>query len=328
MKNNPMSQKKWGVMCHYLERIQNNAFHPSNEGVNVKPWSEHVDDFDVEKLAKQLYEIHAGYFMITMQQGTPCMIAPNTTYDRLCGLPAGWACSKRDLVLDIYEALKKYDIDLYLYFTSDGPCAESNVAIPFANAYNQYGGFHTNEKFIENWSSVLKEYAERYKGKVKGWWIDGCYENVGYNPDNLKKYYEVLKAADENYMVAFNDGATVGEQFEKKEFPKVHVRCPYEDYTAGEVIYPTVYPKDSDVGDKQWHILIPIAGHDGFSWGANKIAYEKEAFTKYFDTVIEQGGVMSIDIALTRSGGFLDNQRKFLKEMVEGSNWWKNRNRK
>ena len=142
-----MYQKRWGVMCHYLEGIQNNPFHFSNEGANVKPWSEHVEAFDVEKLARQLHEMHAGYFMISMCQGMPYMIAPNATYDRICGLPAGWACSKRDLVLDLYEALKKYDIDLYLYFTSDGPCAEANVAVHFGNPYNQYGGFHTNEEF-------------------------------------------------------------------------------------------------------------------------------------------------------------------------------------
>ena len=32
------------------------------------------------------------------------------------------------------------------------------------------------ELFAQRWGSVLKEYAVRYGDKVKGWWVDGCYE--------------------------------------------------------------------------------------------------------------------------------------------------------
>ena len=326
MKKNPMQAKKWGVMCHYLESNQNNPFRLVNEGAGVKTWDEHVNAFDVEKLARELYEMHAGYFMITLCQRSPYIIAPNATYDKLSGYPAGFICSKRDLVLDIYEALKKYDIDLYLYVPADGPYGEKSVALDFGITYDRYGGFKTNETFIRNWADVIKEYAIRYKGKVKGWWIDGCYTHVGFTHENLKIFYDVIKEVDENYMVAFNDGKTVTEQLvEQKENPKIYAWCPYEDYTAGETVFCNVYPKDSDIGDKQWHILLPIAGHDGLAWGAPKeIAYEKEFFAKYFNDVVEQGGAFSIDVALTRSGGFFENQRNFIKEVVESSNWWKN----
>ena len=37
-----------------------------------------------------------------------------------------------------------------------------------------------NDEFIEKWASVLEEYAVRYGDKVKGWWIDGCYDYFGY----------------------------------------------------------------------------------------------------------------------------------------------------
>ncbi len=32
------------------------------------------------------------------------------------------------------------------------------------------------EFFSEKWSSVLREYANRYGDRVSAWWIDGRYE--------------------------------------------------------------------------------------------------------------------------------------------------------
>ena len=31
-------------------------------------------------------------------------------------------------------------------------------------------------EFFEKFSKVLEEYAVRYGDKVKGWWIDSCYD--------------------------------------------------------------------------------------------------------------------------------------------------------
>lgn len=53
--------------------------------------------------------------------GKRYMCSPNSTYDKIGELNPGEACSVRDLPMDLYKALSKYGIDLYLYYTGDGP---------------------------------------------------------------------------------------------------------------------------------------------------------------------------------------------------------------
>lgn len=65
--------------------------------------------------AKQLQELGCGFFGITMMQVTKTMLAPNASYDRITGYNPGEACAERDLVMDLSDELKKYDIDLMLY---------------------------------------------------------------------------------------------------------------------------------------------------------------------------------------------------------------------
>ena len=72
-------------------------------------------------MPRNLHEMGAGYYVITTMQGRKFMIAPNKTFDRIAGTKTGEACAARDLVQDLYQALSRYGIDLYLYFTGDGP---------------------------------------------------------------------------------------------------------------------------------------------------------------------------------------------------------------
>ena len=62
----------------------------------------------------------AKYTVITMLQGTQHMIAPNSAFDSITGYAAGEACSRRDLVLDIYDALARQGLKLTLSWTGDG----------------------------------------------------------------------------------------------------------------------------------------------------------------------------------------------------------------
>ena len=68
-------------------------------------WNQRIDAFDTDGLAKQLHEVGAGYFFITLGQNSGFYLSPNTTYDRLVGHSPG-RCSRRDLVADIAAALK------------------------------------------------------------------------------------------------------------------------------------------------------------------------------------------------------------------------------
>ena len=132
------------------------------------------------------------------------MIAPNATYDAIADTKPGEACSERDLILDLYEALKKYDIDLCLYYTGDGPYKDVEIGRKFGFAEPR--GTVTMD-FVQKWSSVLEEYAVRYGDKIKAWWLDGMYADYfGYTQELMEPYYQAIKMGNPNALVAFNNG--------------------------------------------------------------------------------------------------------------------------
>lgn len=111
------SKRGYGVFNHYMNPMQNGGWEVRNPSGRITDWSSAVEEFDTEKLAYALHKMGAGYYCITMMQSTKYMCAPNETFDRMSGTKPGEACCKRDLPADLYAALSKYDIDLFLYRT-------------------------------------------------------------------------------------------------------------------------------------------------------------------------------------------------------------------
>lgn len=326
--------KKWGVMCHLLHSVQNNPDLPSNEGVGQTAWDEFVAQIDVKNMAKELYEMGAGYLLLTIMQGNPYMIAPNATYDKIVGSAPGKYCSTRDLILDLATELKKYDIDLFLYYTGDGPHkdVQTGRAMGFQDRYNEAP---VSETFLKNWSSVLKEYAKRYKDVVKGWWIDGCYGYFGYDDEKMRYYYDVLKDVNPDWLVTFNDGYAIEQAWGKEEWAydptndelqKIPVslrkRFVNEDYLAGEAIDFNVYPESRYVEGAQWHVLSHLGSRDGLwgGWGGIDVRYTKAYLTKYLKAVWEKDGVVTIDMGLKRSGKFYAEQKAFIIDVMNEAN--------
>lgn len=99
----------WGVFCHYLTEAETSA----------DDWNRQIDDFDVRGLARQLRDVRAKYFFITLGQGSGHYCAPNTTYDKLTGITPS-KCSRRDLVLDLHDALSDVGVELLVYIPADG----------------------------------------------------------------------------------------------------------------------------------------------------------------------------------------------------------------
>jgi hypothetical protein len=166
-----LAGRKWGVFTHYLAGIQNNPANPMNQGAGHTGWNDCVNAFDVGKLADSLRRCGAGFYFITLMQGGETMIAPNATFDEIAGTKPGEACAERDLVAEIYEALEPLGIDLYLYYTGDGPYAHPEIGRRFGFTEPRDRG--VTRDFVEKWAAVLEEYAVRYGDRVKGWWIDG-----------------------------------------------------------------------------------------------------------------------------------------------------------
>ena len=58
---------RWGVFNHFLYVLQNNPNLPNSRG-RVTSWDELVNEFDAKALARQLNEIGAKYYVITVRR--------------------------------------------------------------------------------------------------------------------------------------------------------------------------------------------------------------------------------------------------------------------
>lgn len=291
-------QAGYGVFVHYLYHIQNNADELHSFGKQTS-WDECVHDFDTEKFAKQMHQAGAGYVIFTMHQITRYLIAPNKTYDTKTGYKPGEACSTRDLVEDLYQSLSKYNIPLMLYWTGDGPRQDKQAATGLKYHYNK--GEHTQIKteFVKNWAEVVREYGKRYGYKVVGWWVDGCYQNIGYDEDKLEILVKGLKAGNPNRIIALNNGVQ----------KKVSSYSAYEDYSCGEASEFKEIPKLKSSHKKQWHILSYL----GLWWGQSGTRFKKPFLIDYIKKVNANKGVVSIDVMLYRDGSIDQTQLELLK---------------
>jgi hypothetical protein len=203
---------KRGVFTHFLNGLQN-SFGSNSQGKN-STWSDCVDEFSAEAYAESAAATGAKYAVITMMQGSNNLLGPNARYNELTGYKPGRACSKRDLVLDIHAALAKRGLHMLLYWTGDGPHADAQASagmgLPGCPGTDP-GGMECRknipELFVQRWGSVLQEYAVRYGEKVKGWWVDGCYEYFNYTDAKLKSYHDAIRKGNPRAMMAFNGGA-------------------------------------------------------------------------------------------------------------------------
>lgn len=281
-----MQSRRWGVFNHFLYGAPSSSI---SDGTDMLDWNERVELFDTDRVAKDLHDIGAGYYFITLMQGRKYMCAPNAAFDEIAGTKPGEACAKRDLILDLANALAKYDIDLFLYYTGDGPYQDVEIGKKF--------GFLEPRKnvslsFSRKWASVLEEYAVRYGDRVKGWWIDGCYDYFGYNQEILTPYYDAVKKGNPSALVTMNNGL-------KDDLYRWYEK---EDFTSGEFNDFICIPGKTDVSPSVPHILAPLGvlpkGSRGGAWAMPGCKRDGAYMRDYVRRVNAVGGVVSIDIQI------------------------------
>ncbi|MGQ9604560.1 MAG: alpha-L-fucosidase [Thermogutta sp.] len=296
---------KYGVFVHYLNSIQNNPDHIASLGKQTD-WDACVREFDVEKFAERMEQAGAGYVIFTMMQVSRYLIAPNATFDRMTGYQPGQACATRDLVEDLYGALHKRGIPLMLYWTGDGPRGDPQAAA----ALHWPADGRVTEEFVRNWAEVAREYGLRYKDKVRGFWVDGCYEFIGYDENKLGILADALRAGYSERIIALNPGVE----------DRVRPYSRHEDFTAGEQNSFTDLPFDRFIGGKQWHVLSYLGCERGAGtgWGQAGTAKTKREMIDYVHACGVAGGVVSIDVVLYRDGELDRSQLEVLKALRPG----------
>ncbi len=317
-----MMQKKWGIFNHYLYRSEKGytdwrGADPAEIRKMAAEWNEQVDSFDTEKLARTLHEIGCGYYIITVMQGTRFLIAPNAAYSRITGIAPGEACCRRDLIRDIGEALRKYDIDLFLYYTGDGPHFDKTAG-PAMGLYEDYeANIHgrVNRRFVENWASVLEEYAVRYGALVKGWWVDGCYESLVYDNELLSVYHAAMQRGNPDVLAAFNSGTASYVHPDGDDTPIKWYE--HESFTCGEDNDFTYVFKSRFTNGAQNHLLIPFGNYRNgvvsAGWCNTGVRRSKESVAAYIKKNNAVGAVITVDIFVDPHGNFDPEQVAALK---------------
>ena len=305
-----MRHTKFGIMVHYLEQLQNGT-PPLNMG-KVTSWDSCVNDFDVHRFASQLNQLHAGYVIFTLFQGSRFICTPNVLFEKATGYARGQATSHRDLIMDLSNALQKYNIKLILYVTADGLFKDDKSNRVFQSPMLQYkqngDKFIATDTFANNWAAVLREWSMRYKKRISGWWVDGAYKTHGYNDDLLERFYKALMAGNPNSIIAFNNAV----------HPKIETYSKWDSYTAGEMNgFDDLPPTGGKLDGKQWHILSFL----GTDWASTAVKYNSPTYLiGYINRVNAQGGVATINVAVYRNGSIAPDQLAFLKQLNLGIN--------
>ena len=287
-----LARTKWfreagyGIFIHYLAEAETSMTDPSslNSDKTRRSWMDCIDAFDVEAFADTAKKTGAGYVFFTVMQGTRYLAAPNEVYDRWFGFKPGEACPKRDLIMELADALAKRGIPLMLYYTGDGPNLDAECRAK--------GGFTAPipMAWVEKWAAVLECFAVRYGTKVKGWWIDGCYVNnggYGYTPEKLRLYEKAIRRGNPEALIAFNRAEDIPS-------PDVDPYMPFQDYSAGEKYnFDCLPPPGGRLADgEQWHVLTPL----GDWWGCPGVKLDTRRLANYLYIVNRGGGVVTMDV--------------------------------
>jgi len=255
-----------GAFMHFL---------PGNAAAFAK-----VNDFDVERLARQLDGMGARYFVFTLGQNAGWFNAPNATYDRITGYHPGERCAQRDLPLDLSRALHARGIRLLLYL----PCQAPNRDPRAQQAFGLPQGPKDQPldlAFARQWAAVIQEWSVRYGDKVSGWWFDGGYQHIGFNEEIARLYADAAKRGNPAAIVTFNPGV------------KLLRYTQAEDYTAGELNDPFgVVPTARWVDGSQWHALTFL----GSTWCRRNVREPTARWREWFQKVAAQGGVVTLDM--------------------------------
>jgi len=175
-----------GAMVHWTSQTQ-----PRN-GV-PKPYAQAVQDFDVKSFAQQMRDCGVGFVVLTTSHAEMRFPGPNKALDSL--LPGRTAA--RDLVAELIVELKKYNIQLMLYY---------HIGAASDPQWLEASGFWKTDttQVFENWRKIISEIGLRYGNGLTGWWFDDGSVNYYYRSAPWKSLLQTARTGNPKRLVGFN----------------------------------------------------------------------------------------------------------------------------
>lgn len=297
-----LAEAKYGVFVHYLG--------------GGPEWNERVDSFDVEGFADQIARTGAAYLIFTLGQNSGYYCSPNAAYEKHAGYEVGQRCSRRDLPMEIAEALATRGIRLMLYLPSRSPQQDAKAMAGLGDVHERQPA---PQEFTRKWSQVIREWSLRYGTRISGWWFDGAYNRAGWDdlskPCNWNTWAAAARAGNPDSLLAFNPGASIEHAFNRL--------TDQQDYTAGEQTNFGATPESNPAeGGLQWHFLSYV----GSRWGRADGPRESDRrLIDYIRTVNRQGGVVTLDVHCSADGTIYEPhlaQLAAVREAIRGHHYY------
>jgi hypothetical protein len=306
-----MIKGKYGIFMHYQYRIllnystMTNPKFPNPSQMTAGEWNRFVDGFDAKGFASQMAEAKVGWVMFGLDDAYfawPC--APNKVFSDYTGYAPGEKCSRRDLITDVADALNAKGVKVIIYYAGlNGYMMEPTVVAGLKDDSTIRGilGGKTppTAECRKRRVAIFKEYAERYKDKIAGWWFDVMEPN-SYNesPNDWGTITSIIHNANPKAVIAFSHG---GDEFEC-------VKTGIDDYTAGDTwskqdltkLIPKNYPSEGGI---LWHGKIYCGNVYHGQGNANQ--FSDQELIDWINTCNRQGGVCTMDWPLDPQTGFL-----------------------
>jgi hypothetical protein len=279
----------YGLMFHYTSQSVN------PDGSN-RPYEKAVNDFDVKKFADMVEETGAGYVIFTIGHAQQYCPAPIKSWEKI----HPGKTTQRDLIEEMANALNTKGIRLLLYMNSYGTAKFGKV---------------DNLEFYTTFTDILKEFGDRYKEKVAGYWFDCWYQIFEGFPDiPIEDFFKVCKTGNKDRIICLNSWI----------YPSV---SPWQEYWAGEVASPVALPVNGHMvegpaTDLRYQALLIMEPY----WVQQRPDHPDPRFTatklsQYIRECMDNKGVVTINMGIFQNGtvgGKALDVMKEVRKMVRG----------
>jgi hypothetical protein len=307
-----MLKAKYGLFVHYQYRIllgcsiATKPPFPDLSQMTAEEWNRFVDGFDVHGFASQVAEAQVGWVIFCIDDhyfAWPC--APNQAFDKYTGYAPGEKCARRDLILQLADALNARGVRLICYYAGlNGYMKEPRVLAGLSDGAAR-GPW--NEKSPPPAESrrrriaILQEYADRYKDKIAGWWFDGIgLDSYRDPPCDWAMIDSIVHRANPKAVIAFSYGGN----------EQACVRRGIDDYTAGDTwskqdlnrLTPKNLPAQGGI---LWHGKIYCGNVYHGQGSANQ--FSDQELIDWINTCNRQGGVCTLDWPLDPKTGLIQD---------------------
>lgn len=217
---NDFLDKKYGLFVHYVwigqelyqvgvadKNMGVGAIYP--DGRKVQSIEDMIRRFDVEQFGKDCAEAKFQYVIFTSHHYGMHPLYPSAVFKK-------WRHYKEDnpenidLIELIYQELKKYDIDLYLYIhphdIHDFCKIDQDTFGYYGETREERNANMDSKKWHDYIDEMYQELMERYQGKIKGIYLDESFGDptVSEQMNDYERIRASIKDYDPNVVMIQN----------------------------------------------------------------------------------------------------------------------------